>query len=127
MMSSALDKSDLSRIETQLSALCDELRREIEGEQRDVAELAQSQDAEFTSQHESDVSADLFLQERALGTQEALKAELDAVEQALQRITAGTYGVCIDCGAAIPVERLQARPQAIRCLPCQQKLVGRRP
>jgi RNA polymerase-binding transcription factor DksA len=125
-MSKVLDKTELSRIETQLSALCDELCREIAGEQRDVVELAQSQGEEFTSQHQGDVSADLFLQERALGTQEALKAELEAVEQALQRIADGTYGRCADCGASIPIERLQARPQAIRCLRCQQKLVGNR-
>jgi RNA polymerase-binding transcription factor DksA len=123
-MSNVLDKTELNRIETQLSALCDELRREIEGERRDVADLARSRGEEFTSQHQSDVSADLFLQERALGTQEALKAELDAVEQALQRIAAGTYGECAECGATISIERLQARPQAIRCLACQQKLVG---
>lgn len=126
-MSSVLSKAELSRVETQLSALCDELRREIEGEQRDVAELARSQGEEFTSQHQSDVSSDVFLQERALGTQEALKAELDAVEHALRRITAGTYGQCADCGATIPLERLQARPQAVRCLACQQKHVGSRP
>jgi DnaK suppressor protein len=124
MMSNVLDKMELSRIETQLSALCDELRREIEGEQRDVKEMAESQAEEFTSQHQSDVSSDLFLQERALGTQVALKAELDAVEQALQRIADGAYGQCVECGAAIPIDRLRARPQAIRCLPCQRKVVS---
>jgi RNA polymerase-binding transcription factor DksA len=123
-MRSSLAKTELGRLETQLSALCDELRREIDGERRDVVELGRSQNEEFTSQHQSDVSADLFLQERALGTQEALKAELDAVEQALERIAAGTYGQCADCDAAIAIDRLQARPQAIRCLACQQKLVG---
>jgi len=48
-------------------------------------------------------------------------AELNATEAALQRLAAGTYGVCTDCGTAIPVKRLQATPEAARCLPCQEK------
>jgi RNA polymerase-binding transcription factor DksA len=121
-MTSVLDKRELNRIETRLSALCDELRQEIAGEQRDVADLARSQGEEFTSQHQSDVSSDVFLQERALGTQETLKAELSAVEDALQRIAAGTYGQCANCGSAIPMHRLQARPQAVRGISCEQQL-----
>ena len=47
--------------------------------------------------------------------------ELDAVEAALQRIAAGTYGQCADCGVDIPVERLRAAPEATRCITCQGK------
>ncbi|HEX7043011.1 MAG TPA: TraR/DksA C4-type zinc finger protein [Burkholderiales bacterium] len=39
---------------------------------------------------------------------------------ARQRIQAGTYGVCTDCGADIPYERLLAYPTAKRCIECQQ-------
>ncbi len=46
-------------------------------------------------------------------------AELDAIEAALQRIAADTYGLCTDCGADIPATRLQAAPEAPRCLQCQ--------
>lgn len=47
--------------------------------------------------------------------------ELDAIAAALQRITAGTYGACEDCGETIPLARLQAAPQALRCIRCQEK------
>ncbi|WP_204350221.1 TraR/DksA family transcriptional regulator [Klebsiella pneumoniae] len=30
-----------------------------------------------------------------------------------------SYGICVDCGEAIPFLRLQAQPTAMRCLPCQ--------
>jgi DnaK suppressor protein len=54
-------------------------------------------------------------------------AELDAVDAALQRIEAGTYGVCTDCGADIPAARLHAAPETPRCISCQDKLEhGRR-
>jgi xylan 1,4-beta-xylosidase len=46
-------------------------------------------------------------------------AELQAIEDALKRIEAGVYGLCLTCGAPIPHERLQAAPQALRCVGCQ--------
>ena len=47
-------------------------------------------------------------------------AELATVEQSLARIADGTYGECIDCGNAIPYERLAAYPAATRCVACQE-------
>jgi len=44
-------------------------------------------------------------------------AEIDA---ALDRIAAGSYGLCVHCGAAIPEERLEFRPFASGCVSCQQ-------
>lgn len=49
-------------------------------------------------------------------------AELDAIEAALQRIAAGRYGVCTDCGAEIPAARLHAAPETPRCIVCQDRL-----
>ncbi len=49
-------------------------------------------------------------------------AELDAVDAALKRIEAGTYGVCTDCGTDIAAARLHAAPETPRCISCQDKL-----
>jgi RNA polymerase-binding transcription factor DksA len=38
---------------------------------------------------------------------------------ALRRIRDGTYGICADCGKRIPAARLQAKPEATRCVACQ--------
>jgi DnaK suppressor protein len=43
-------------------------------------------------------------------------SELRAVEAARERLREGTYGVCIDCGRDIGVERLKANPVALRCI-----------
>ena len=57
--------------------------------------------------------------EFALGERET--AHLAAVEAALTRIEAGTYGECTDCGAHITAARLHAQPEAARCVHCQEK------
>jgi DnaK suppressor protein len=45
--------------------------------------------------------------------------ELEAVGRALQRIDADDYGLCADCGAEIPFDRLKVEPQALRCVACE--------
>jgi RNA polymerase-binding transcription factor len=46
---------------------------------------------------------------------------LGAIDEALARIGAGTYGVCVSCGAQIPPERLEAMPWATLCIDCKRK------
>jgi DnaK suppressor protein len=46
-------------------------------------------------------------------------AELAQIDIALDRITTGDYGVCVDCGRSIPLARLQALPYATSCIKCQ--------
>jgi DnaK suppressor protein len=49
------------------------------------------------------------------------REEWEAIEAALARIEAGTYGTCDACGKAMTVARLDAMPMARRCLACQQQ------
>ncbi len=44
--------------------------------------------------------------------------------QALERVTAGTYGQCEDCGDAILTERLRLIPWAECCSRCQRRREG---
>ena len=46
-------------------------------------------------------------------------AALGDIEAALERMDAGTYGQCTDCGVTIPPARLNAYPTAKRCIDCQ--------
>ena len=46
---------------------------------------------------------------------------VSAIDEALERIDAGTYGRCVACGTTIPGERLEAVPWAGLCVPCSAK------
>ena len=52
----------------------------------------------------------------ALGN-EAL-AEIRQISETLQRMDAGDYGKCMDCGEPISAERLAANPAAELCIDC---------
>ena len=63
--------------------------------------------------------------EFAIGEHEI--AELDALDAALARIEAGTYGECIDCGVNIPAARLHATPRHHAAFTCQEKFEKKHP
>lgn len=46
--------------------------------------------------------------------------ELQAIEAALDRIAAGNFGTCAQCGNDIEPARLKVQPTAIRCIRCQE-------
>jgi len=46
--------------------------------------------------------------------------QLRLIEEALDRIEAGDYGICLGCEEPIPAKRLQAVPWAKFCVQCQQ-------
>jgi DnaK suppressor protein len=46
---------------------------------------------------------------------------LQAIEEALQRLDKGTYGICRDCGEPIAEARLHAIPWTRVCISCKEK------
>ena len=50
--------------------------------------------------------------------------QLKLIEEALDRIEAGDYGICLSCEEPIPAKRLQALPWAKYCVTCQQSLAN---
>jgi len=47
--------------------------------------------------------------------------ELGEISRALKKLDGDDYGLCTDCGAEIPYERLKVEPQALRCVSCESK------
>jgi len=67
----------------------------------------------------SDRASEGFEDELAVGLMAVEAAQLDDIDAALQRLDEGSYGICEDCGRAIPRKRLEVLPFARRCLACE--------
>lgn len=52
----------------------------------------------------------------AVSAQEQLLTMLEDVRRARRHVADGSYGLCEVCGKAIPEERLEVRPWAVRCV-----------
>lgn len=50
-----------------------------------------------------------------------------AIDQALKRNEEGSYGICVDCNRPISRQRLEAVPEAARCIECQDRREGTHP
>ncbi|MFL6241218.1 MAG: TraR/DksA family transcriptional regulator [Actinomycetes bacterium] len=59
--------------------------------------------------------------DREAAALETLSSHRAHLTEALARVDAGSYGKCLDCGAGLPDERLEARPEAARCVSCQAR------
>lgn len=51
-------------------------------------------------------------------------AQIEAIDHAIKRFDLGAYGTCEECGVEIPFERLEAVPDAVLCIGCQEQTTG---
>ena len=66
--------------------------------------------------HPADIGSDNFEQEFTLGLLDSERKLLSEINQALERIDGGTFGVCVGTGEVIGLPRLRARPWAKYCI-----------
>jgi len=48
------------------------------------------------------------------------RSRLRLIQQAVERLNDGSFGICVDCGSQIGLRRLQALPWASHCIRCQE-------
>jgi DnaK suppressor protein len=72
-------------------------------------------------QHMADTATETVDREIDYTLEESDGRLLAAIDGALARIEAGTYGICVNCGAQIAPERLEAMPWATLCIDCKRK------
>jgi DnaK suppressor protein len=72
--------------------------------------------------HMADIGSENFEQEFTLGLLENEEEVLGEIDNALNRIGVGSYGLCEQCQAEIPRERLRAIPYTRYCVECARKL-----
>jgi RNA polymerase-binding transcription factor DksA len=104
----------------------DRIKTELEKEQAELGEqLEHLETTEYESigysNHMADDATDAFDQAVDAALKRKVEASLEEIEQALTKLDNGTYGLCEACGGRIDRARLEALPQAKRCLECQAR------
>jgi DnaK suppressor protein len=102
-------------LNTRRSALLEEVRNDVERVRAEPYASVAGATPDIGDEAVADLLSDVGEAEvtRDLG-------ELRMLEKALERVSEGSYGKCVDCRLEIPFERLRAQPGAERCRPCQQ-------
>ena len=69
-----------------------------------------------------DEAANIYNKQILLSLNENERMRLQEVDESLDGIENGTYGICEECGEPIGLKRLEVRPVAKYCVPCKTKL-----
>lgn len=89
---------------------------EIEEETLRKSRLDASGDLSSMPIHMADLGSDNYEQEFVLGLMDSERRLLREIDDALQRIEDGIYGICEGTGKPIPKARLKAQPWARYCV-----------
>ena len=117
-MNGKLSKEHLERFRQMLSERretlsndADSLRKEINGRTGELSSVP------F---HMADAGTDNYGREFSLGIVENEQEEMREIDEALERIEKGEFGICEACDKTIPLARLKAIPYARLCVECKQ-------
>lgn len=94
-----------------------EKRAQLVGDVSNLNTALSKPDGDLSSMpiHMADLGTDNYEQEFTLGLIEGEQALLREIDDALQRIENGTYGICLATGKPIGKARLRAKPWAKHC------------
>ena len=123
-----LSERTLKRLRQKLIDERDQQLRQAEDLQHEAEELAQERDPGDTQFDEESGEGDTVNveRERDLLLSASARQIVDAIDRALTRLDAGTYGVCVPAGRRLSVERLEAIPYAEECVDCKARAERRR-
>lgn len=113
-----ITKEQLLQCKADLVQRQNELINHIQDHFGTTLELAKESVSELSNydNHPGDMGTELFEREKDIALNEHAETELEDINKALHAIEEGTYGICSQCGADIPFERLAALPTADRCM-----------
>ena len=99
--------------------------KELEAEAETLATEREPGDTQFDEESgEGDTIT--VERERDLVQAAAERQTVDEIDEAVARMDAGKYGVCVNCGARIPVARLEVIPWTELCVDCKARGERRR-
>lgn len=111
--------SDEQRRNDALYRMLHDRRAEIEGRMRSLREVIPAQNAGVKDAEEQ--SMEDFVRDMDVALMVMESETIRRIDEALQRLEEGAYGICADCEETIAEARLQALPFASLCRDCQER------
>ncbi|WP_217573067.1 TraR/DksA C4-type zinc finger protein [Streptomyces sp. GbtcB7] len=107
-----------ARAELESEAL--RLSTEISSSEESIAGLMRDS-GDGAGDDQADTGTKNITREHEMALAANAREMLEQTERALERLDAGTYGLCENCGDPIGKARMQAFPRATLCVECKQK------
>lgn len=107
-------------LEDQLLDLKAEIEQELHQDDSEEKETSY-RETRFNAEEEEENEKFAAEDEDSLSSsmdKEELEEQLEAINEALQRIKDGDYGICVECGKPIDIKKLRAMPELSQCGNC---------
>ncbi len=111
---------DREQVEARLNERESELKKMRQGIDREEEGMNSGELADV-DQHPADSGTEMYEQELDETTKIMIDEGEQRIAEARKSLEAGTYGTCIVCGKDIPPARLEAQPEAVRCVEDQER------
>ncbi|MBQ0050440.1 MAG: TraR/DksA family transcriptional regulator [Treponema sp.] len=110
-----MDQAFIQKMETELLSQKEQILKSLAEQNSDYKKLVENEAPGDEVDIASDVIDGKMLE--TLGVQD--QNRLLAINNALERIKKGVYGICPICHQEIPQERLETIPEAVLCIKCK--------
>ncbi len=111
---------EVTEARTELTSEATRLRTELEASELAISGLMRDS-GDGAGDDQADTGTKNITRESELALAANAREMLEQTERALERLDAGTYGLCESCGKPIGKARMQAFPRATLCVDCKQK------
>ncbi|MFE3995337.1 TraR/DksA family transcriptional regulator [Streptomyces goshikiensis] len=112
--------AEVTEARTELYSEVLRLRAELDASEQAIAGLMRDS-GDGAGDDQADTGTKNITRESELALAANATLMLEQTERALERLDAGTYGLCENCGQPIGKARMQAFPRATLCVDCKQK------
>ncbi|QWC86737.1 TraR/DksA family transcriptional regulator [Nocardioidaceae bacterium] len=113
-------EAEVAEVHEELTRRAEELRAELAELDADLDGLIRG-GGEGTGQDSADVGSASSERDQEISLVNNARTMLHQTERALERLAAGSFGVCEECGEPIGKMRVMAFPRATLCLSCKQR------
>ncbi|MEU6314303.1 TraR/DksA family transcriptional regulator [Streptomyces sp. NPDC047014] len=112
--------AEVEEAHTELTSELLRLRAELDASEVAISGLMRDS-GDGAGDDQADTGTKNITRESELALAANATSMLEQTERALERLEAGTYGLCENCGRPIGKARMQAFPRATLCVDCKQK------
>ena len=113
-------RDEVAEVADELAADRERLTDELAAADAELSDLLRNS-GDGAGDDQADSGSSALEREHELTLVNNTRDLLDQTVHALDRLAAGTFGVCESCGQAIGKARLQAFPRAMLCETCKQR------
>lgn len=112
--------AETKAVRAELTEDLDRLRAELDTTARDLQDILAG-GVDGAGNDQADVGSNSLERDAELSLAANQRDLLDQTVRALERLDAGSYGVCEQCGEPIGKLRLMAFPRATLCMDCKRR------